>query len=442
MNLRDLIFSQQSLSEDTIEGNSESVKDFLSQTQNDFYFPPHYDETSPFQHRTQKSKARDKARFSFDNNQYYANIIQNSEDGEDNDEDLELERKGNRGDLLSRQTPVFNTRVPSRINGGRLYELSPEFYLSPNYRISVALKDETSSKRSLDKAPVYEYLPNELNYIRFSQLEGEGISFFSFQRKIIREIFLRSYNGNDVEGLLETLSLLIEKKEFSISSDIAMLIQTLTLTSARISILTKFALNLFSKQFNISHKIPEGSSAATSLLYIFLQILLEESVVDERNSGCSDSAYGYLLSVKQLLSSAKEYPAMKSLAMVWAFESVVICHQFILKAHHLLHSCNENSKSFSRVLKLLSVSSILKNPFLFAEVVKIVFKVGYGSYSNSDHDRGSSNVERNECRALIREAIHCFRFTVNCEETKYWIGFHQLYMAFLAGINEYRKVIA
>jgi hypothetical protein len=443
MNLRDLIFSQQSLLEDTVEVNSEPGKDFLSHGQNDFCFLPHYDGTSPLTHKTEKSKFRDKARFSFDNNQYYANILQNSEAEEDNDDNLESERKTNSDYFFSQRVPIFNDRVPSRVNGGSCYELSPEFFLSANHRISATLKDETSSSRSVDKAPAYEYLPNELSYLRFSQLEGEGISCFTFQRKIIREIFLRCYYGNDVEGLFEILSLLVEKKEFSLSSDIAILLQILSLSSARISIVNKFALNLFSKQFNVSHKIPEGSPNVTSLLHRFLQVLLEESVVDEKNYGYALSGYGYLLGVKRLVSSAKEYPAMKSLAILWAIESVVICHQLIVKSHHLLHSCNENSQSFSDVLRMLSVSSVLKAPSLFARVVKIVFKAGYGSFSNSDSIESTSNInnhERDECRSLIREAIHCFRFTFNCEETKCWVGFHQLYLAFLAGINEYQKV--
>jgi hypothetical protein len=45
-----------------------------------------------------------------------------------------------------------------------------------------------------------EFMDNELSFLKFPQLEE---SFFSFQRRIIREILLRCYFGKDLEGFTE-----------------------------------------------------------------------------------------------------------------------------------------------------------------------------------------------------------------------------------------------
>jgi hypothetical protein len=231
--------------------------------------------------------------------------------------------------------------------------------------------------------------------------------------------------------------------------DIELFLELLRYSAYRFNIISKLSLNFVSKEFMQRMHFPKHKS----LLFYFIQVLFDELFTVESNEGTDrDSLAGNELfwSIKRLIHNIEEYPNMKSLPMLWAFESILTCHQIIEKYHQILDKINNSSsvseameldEDFSFPLRRICVEEILQNPLYFADITKIVYYFGFQMTSNLEqYSDQFTNSDRNECRALIRELTNCFTFTIKCDETKKWMEFQQLYLAFLLGKNEIMKV--
>lgn len=233
MNLRDLIFSQQSnLSLDVDndvsnvnDGNDEvDVSGFFPFTQlsnkDEDFLPPEFAEehnkSSPF---SQSNHSRAKFRLSYDNRDYYKNLIADDDDGpflhsqpsqeEESDGDAEVEETEDeennnkkvkkkskkksrssvfvgRGAGMRRRATKYFSRTPNPTNGGKYYQNSPEFI----FHNFITYNDNS----------LQEYMMNHLSFVKFPQFEE---SFFSFQRKMIQELLLRCYYGKDIDGFIQ-----------------------------------------------------------------------------------------------------------------------------------------------------------------------------------------------------------------------------------------------
>ena len=221
--------------------------------------------------------------------------------------------------------------------------------------------------------------------------------------------------------------------------DMELFADLIRLTSHRFNIISKMSLHFFSKEHFQRINYPKHKS----LLFYLIQVLFEEVFLVDIGDGEHDqpSPAELLLNIKRLINNVEEFPNMKSLPMLWAFETLIIVHQMIAKYAQILEKLSLESPSEDIPAVAVTVEDILENPFNLAIVTKVLYYFGFQIQGSLErHHESFSNKDRNDCRSLIREAMNCFNFTISCEETKSWMEFHQLYLGFLLGKQETLKV--